>query len=343
MTMSGDPLDHGSNGQSDGASNRDLLAATGYAVLAAAALAFGDPLPPALRVPIALPLLLFVPGYAVVTALLPGGFRPTGPSNDDGGPLGAGDGVTRLERATLAVGASLAILPTVALVANALVGVRLVPVLAGLVLVTLFASILAATRRRADAAAGNGRQTARTQLSLPAPTDAIPNDAMTLAAVCVAVLLLGTSAAVALAGGPSDGPNTELAIGTESDGEFVAEGYPAAIDAEERTTMDVAVEHGDDEARSYEAVVTIDRVLVGDDEATVLDAAELDRFETTVGPDERVVETIAVAPADADAAFARTDGDRRVTVLLYEGDAPDEPDHEAAHRTVTVPVEVTDG
>lgn len=342
--MSGDPLDHSSNVQSEAPSNRDLLAVVAYAVVAAVVLAVGDPLPPAIRVPIALPLLLFVPGYAVVTALLPARFDSARSSKHDlgdSGPLGAGDGLTALERLTLAIVASLAVVPTVTLVANALVGVSLVPVLVGLVLVTLLAVVLAATRRRAAVASGRARQPAGSEVTLPRPTELIPGDALTLAAICIAVLLLGTSAAVAFTGATDD-TTTELAIGTESGGEFVAEDYPETLVTNETATLDVAIEQSGADEREYEAVVALDRVTTGEDEATVLETTELDRFQTTVEPDERTVETVDLVLEDGDGAVVEGSGDHRIAVLLYETDAPDEPDHETAHRTVTLPIEVVD-
>ena len=372
--MSGDPLDPASSLQSDSQSNRDLLASSVYAPLAALVLVFGDGLPPAVRVPLALPLLLFVPGYVVVTALLPasrpsvrsGGEAPGGPQSrvdadesapDRYGPLGNHEGLSILERCTLAVVTSLAVVPVITLVANAVIGVSLVPVLVGVVVVTVLGSVLAATRRAAVRSKPGAGGSTGSGWTAPAPSALLPADALTMAAVVIAVLLVGTSAAVAFSGAAQPDATTELYVGTETGGEFLAEEYPESLVPGESETVDVGVEHGADEDREYVLVASLDRVDPADPDGTA-STAELDRVETTVGADERSVETLAVGideddpdvaallsqagvddDSEDDVAPDATD-DLRLSVLLYEVDAPNDPDHEDADRIVSLPVDV---
>lgn len=359
--MSRDPLDPTSDTRSSGRSNRDLIAAALYAVLASALLIVGAGLPAAIRVPVALPLLLFVPGYAVVTALLPAnraaGIAP-GSGRADGlerSPPGGYDGLSTLERYTLSLVTSVGIVPTVALLAAVLVGVDLVPILIGVTLVTLLSAVLAATRRTGTAGREAADATGTDGPTFAGPAAWLPTDAVTIAAVAVSILLLATSAAVAFSGpGPNAG-TTELSVGSESGGEFVADGYPETLQPGETETVDVAVEHGGETAREYEVVATLDAVEYANasaggndttaapgadgDGTTVTATAELDRYSTTVEPDERAIDAVELDPTAASGALGAAEN-HRVTILLYEDEAPAEPDQEAAHRTVSLPVEV---
>jgi len=109
----------------------DLVIIALFASASATAVGLASP-PDALRVPLMLPLALFVPGYSVISALYP--------RREDMDPL---------ERLALSFVASLAALPLIALALNySPWGVRWEPLLAFLSLLVVLASALGLLRRR---------------------------------------------------------------------------------------------------------------------------------------------------------------------------------------------------
>lgn len=280
-----------------------LLAVGLYALVAAAVLGWVDGLPAAVRVPLALPLLIFAPGYAVVTALFPT-TGPTGTEADDEERLPerrAQAGLSPVERGVLAVVASVAVVPMVALVAAVTVGVVLAPILAGVAGVTVVAAAVGLVRSPGAGAVPE------------APRDAGPDvdwtarlsDTVTLLAVGVAAVLLVASAAVAFVGSPDGGPGTEFYLaGGPTDGDDPA--------------YDLRIDHEADDRQRYTVVVAA---------ASAGDLTELDRFSTTVGPGETASETYSLDP-DA------VESDEELLFLLYEGDAPATPDRDGAHRVL---------
>jgi len=124
-----------------------LMACSVYAVAAAVALV-GFDLPTAARIPLALPLVLFVPGYGVVSALFPPVDFPerlAGVGREDRHPA---FGFATAERGVLSVIASIVVVPAVALAANPVTGIELTPVLAGVAGVTVVSSAVAVLRIR---------------------------------------------------------------------------------------------------------------------------------------------------------------------------------------------------
>lgn len=314
------------------ASNVDLAAAAGYVVLVTAVLALPVDLPTAVAVPLALPVFLFAPGYAVVTAIAPATAYPTSADtpSDRLGVRQTHDGLSPLERVTLSVLASIAVVPLVAFALNFAVGVALVSTLAGVAAVTAVAAIVAAHRRRRpglDAFTAPGRAGGKRSL-----LDGVPSDALTLGCGAIALLLLVSSATMAMTGDNST--DTEFYLVTETaDGEYEASGYPTDLAQGSPTEYTLGIEQHGDDAREYTIVAQLeDRSGTGDN-ATVDDREELDRSSTTVDPGSETVETYEVTPT-------MTGDDLTLTFLLYEGDAPEEPTRETAHRVVYLPVQV---
>lgn len=329
----------------DWRSNPDLVAVTAYAVVAAPILALGGWLPAAVRIPIALPLLVFVPGYAVVASLVPSR-RNAASGGESRGAGGIDAGLSRLERLTLAIVASVALVPMVALVANAVVGVTLGPVLAGLVGLTASAAAVAASRRptgdgtdRDPLAVGdeNGAGTPRPDGRVTrgdGRSAASPLDAVTLAAVAVAAVLLATSAVVAFSDAPTSDAATEFYLVNDTeDGQFVGGDYPRTLEAGETRAFALGIEHGDTATREYTVVARLEPVDWAANATRVRSATELRRITTTVGPDEPAVRPYRVSVSNASE-------DRRLTFLLYRGGAPTAPDRRSAHRVVSLPVDV---
>jgi len=323
-------------------SNPDLAAVAAYAVVAAVVLVLGGGLPAAARIPIALPLLAFVPGYAAVAALLPAS-RTRARGGRGRGVDGIAAGLSLLERLTLSMVASVALVPIVALATNAVVGVTLVPVLAGVVALTLASAVVAARRRAAGGvsaadpsgavsdAGGRGRDRDARGGGLRA---AAPRDAVTLTAVAIAAVLLATSAAVAFSGSPSGGAATEFYLVDDTDdGKFAAGDDARTLRVGETRAFALGIEQHGDAPREYEMVARLEHVDRADGTARVLSSSELRRVATTVEPEEPNVTEYRVEPQ-------RAGEDLRMTFLLYRGEAPDDPSPASAHRVLSLPIEV---
>ncbi|SFR86823.1 Uncharacterized membrane protein [Halomicrobium zhouii] len=314
------------------ASHTDLAVAAGYVVAVTAVLALVGDLPTAVAVPLALPVLLFAPGYAVVTAIAPATGHPAS-ADGPGDRLGvrqSHDGLSRLERLTLSVVASVAVVPLVALVLDFVVGVALVPVLAGVAAVTVLAAVVAAHRR--DSGGAHVAGAAGGPATGPSLLAGVPTDGITLGCATIAVLMLVGSATMAVTG--DQAAETEFYLVTETaDGEYEASGYTTDIADGETAEYTLGIEQHSAQPREYTVVAQLQERSGAGANATVEEREELDRFSTTVRPGNATIETSAVTPT--------TTGDRTLAFLLYEGEAPAEPDRESAHRVVHLPVEIT--
>ena len=316
------------------ASNLDLVAAAGYVVLVTAVLALVGDLPTAVAVPLSLPVFLLAPGYAVVTAIAPETARPGSPetAGDRIGVRERHDGLTPLERVTLAVVASIAVVPLVALALNFVVGVALPSTLAGVAVVTVAAAAIAAHRRQHPVSgpltgAAGGSVGDRSLLA------GVPTDGVTLGCAAIAALMLVSSASMAVTGG--DAPGTEFYVVTETaDGSYQASGYPTDLSEGSAAEYALGIEHHGETAREYTVVARLAVRNGTGANATVEESRELDRFSTTVPPGNATVETYEVTPTT-------TGDDLTLAFLLYEGEAPEDPSRESAHRVLHLSVDVT--
>lgn len=110
--------------------NNEFLVIAGMSVLLAALIGVGAAGP--LRAALALPFILFFPGYTLTTALLPG-------KQDMGG----------IERVVLSFGLSIAVVPLLGLILNYTPwGISLYPVLITVLLFTTLMSLISLSRRR---------------------------------------------------------------------------------------------------------------------------------------------------------------------------------------------------
>lgn len=280
-----------------------LIVTSAYAVGSAAVLSLLAGLPTAVRLPLGLPLLLFAPGYAILYALFPDDGRsesdPLTDSARDWGPLRLAAG----ERLVLAVVSSVAVVPMVAVAVNAVVGVRLAPILAGVAGVTILGAAIGIVRAPSEAVtyadgteAGGGRTGWQRALS----------DPLTLVAVALTALLLASSAGlVVVDGGAPDAPNTEFYVLDERTGD------DAVATFELRIAQDALAE------QSYTVVAVRG--------ANASDWTEIDRVSVTVPADD---------PATGTFRVSRHESNTTVRFLLYEGEAPASPDPASAHRTL---------
>jgi uncharacterized membrane protein len=260
--------------------NVDILAGGLCALLIAAIVVAAPGLGP-VRVALALPVVLFLPGYMLLAALYPGK-----------------QGLDSLERVALAFGISLAIVPLLGLALNYSPW-RIEPLSVTLA-VTLFILVLAAiaVARRATLPDAEG-----TIVDLAAPgrwwRASSPGDRAFAGAALVLVAALGAAVLVASQPrGKAEAYTEFFVLGPEGR----AEGYPRQVVAGEQVTLPLGVTNHEGGPRSYRIVLQ----APGQSPVEVqrLDLAHTQRWQ---GP-------VTFTLADPGPA-------QQVEFLLYSGDA----------------------
>ncbi|SFB93027.1 Uncharacterized membrane protein [Halobiforma haloterrestris] len=320
----------------------DLVGLTGFALAAATLLAVVDVSSPVVRAAVGAPLLFLAPGYAVVSALFPrarGAGVDTGTDTDggDGSLIGQTGSPTDVERPALAFGLSFAVLPLLGLGIAALSWrfetTTIVGTVTGFVLVTTaFAAVrrirvaprdryclgLGGKLRRLRAAIFGSRSLAATAINL---------------VLVVSVLLALTSVGYGLAA-PQDGERyTDLRLLTEDEsGEYVVGDHADSVEPGESIPVTVAVENQEGESMEYTVVVQEQWVA---EDGTVLERNDLRRVDYSVADG-------ATALGDREVTPEAESGEVRIAVMLFDGDAPEDPTTDDAYRHAHFWVEIED-
>lgn len=308
--------------------SRDLLAVGGATLLATAVLPAPGTAGHPVRVIAGTAFVLLAPGYALVAAAFPA--RPR-----DGAAHGPGHG----ERAALALGASLALLPPVGLV-HAFAGrpFETGPLVGTLAATVLLLSGVAAVRRFALSPAERYRAPsvlvatagARAWLSRSDRVDTVLSGLLTLA-VLVAVGSLVYGVAAPQQAGAYTGVTV---LATDGDGSLAASNYPTNLTAGEERDLTLRVENARDAAVEYAVVVELQRVTrPAPGNLTVTDRERLAGTTLTVGAGETRFWRHGIAPT--------TTGDGlRLTYYVYRGSVPAVPRTGTAARTTHLWVNV---
>ncbi|WP_265110950.1 DUF1616 domain-containing protein [Halosolutus halophilus] len=295
------------------------------------------------RIALAIPLVLFLPGYALVSALFPD--RPTDDyqSFDEektglGNPLLVDGGLEAVERFVLSVAFSVALVPAITLFASVTPGVLSVePVLSGLSVLTIVLALIAIgsryrcapDRRYVPSLSAAPLFFTRTRPSLYSG----PNHRPYNAAIVVGLILLLASAGFAVANPPQHDGFTEFAIETENVTGETETMYESNYTAGETQELTATITNREHEERSYTTVVLLQRVSYDDGNATVHETAELDRKSVTVPDGATHEQTLNVTPT-------MREGELRLTLLLYDGEPSSEPAADDAYRVIRLPIEV---
>jgi len=294
---------------------------------------------------LAIPLLFFLPGYAILAALFPRRPRPYIPSmrlsvvGSAGPSVRTGPGLGWRERVFLSIPASIALLPLTTLgLAAAGIPLRARPVFVVLASVAVVGSLVGHLRR--------SRLPEEERFGVPTQVWAIdvrsafdrdrPVDlGVNLALVGSVVLALGV-VGYAVAAPPTETRSFEAALVTEQGDEWVAGDYPETLPAGEATPLTVSVENNRQEFGEFGVVVAVERVRGSGSDATVVDRRILDRFWLSVPPGETRYASRTVTP--------ETDGsDLRLSYYLYDGRLPEDVTGANASRHLFLWVDVTDG
>jgi len=273
---------------------------------------------------IALPLLLVLPGYAVVSLLYP----RDGPSSSLG----------FVSRFALAVAVSAATVPAVALVANYATGIYPLPVLAGVSAITVVASVFAAIRRMAVPESermgiaplgrlvtwyerylrGTRSLRARTPLEARTGRDVFVN-LVVLASILVFTASIGLAAMV-----PQQDPFTETYLATSNGGNLTMVQDPGDLSASERESLVAVVENHEQRPTKY-TVEVVSQTLEG-------------TGPTAKVRDERIVtEDSKTVSAGGEWQYSLPSSVRgdRVVVNVYKGrrQGDEDPDYHLTMRT----------
>lgn len=305
----------------------DLLVIGSWTLCAAVIVTSGTLEVVPFRLLLVVPVVLFAPGYALISALF-----PRRRDDADAGPISL-DG---LERAVLSVVVSIGLVPLVAFVVNYTpYGLTMRPIFLVLTGLTVALGLVAfarrlrlpAERRFGVAPLGSLRRLTTAYTGVGDGTDTRPLSPTTGAQqllnvlLVVSLLVLAASVGYALVTPPGDDEGfTEAYLLTKSGGEFTSEHLPKQYTAGQPQTLYVALGNHEGETTQYSVVAT-------------LDGNPIDQFSTSVprGETKRVERRIT----------PQRQGDSlRLQFLVYKGDAPSNPTADNAYQVVQLWISV---
>lgn len=249
---------------------------------------------PAIRFLAAIPLVLFLPGYALVSILFPqAGRTPQTTNSDSSQSLSAARNLSRVtipERLGLSFGLSVAVVPLVALFLEVLpveaFSESIVPTLVGGVLI---GTVIGAVRRF-QTPPGDRFQlpTAALTAVRGSMTAMKRTERIATVGLAVAVVLAVVSVGYVFAVPQSGEQYTDLRILTDTDDEQTFGDYPDEVPTGEETDLIVGIDNHEQTTQSYTVVVTTDQLIDTDQGVTPIESTELTRFSATLDDGERL-------------------------------------------------------
>ncbi|WP_164932809.1 DUF1616 domain-containing protein [Halorubrum amylolyticum] len=288
-----------------------------------------------IRVAIVLPILLFLPGYALMTALfpekrinVPNAIGRRAPQNLTTFLLG--EDPIRLSptiRFVLAVGGSVALLPLLGLLTSAVTGTITAKTAVVTLALFIFVATAVGTVRRLQTpiddryAPSFAGKVSLIKASVSGQTrwESILNTTLGIS-LLVAVFTTGFVLTV-----PNDGESysTAALYGTDDD-ELVLGNLPDEMTREQTEEVIFVVNNHHDQSVDYTVVVKLQRQ---NSDGTVIDEQRLDTFNKTIAADQRWRHSHGLSPTFV--------GERvRVIYLVYEGKPPETPTRSNADADV---------
>lgn len=285
--------------------------------------------------------VLFVPGYAIVSALFPEtDKRPVETTADraDAAPVTLQRTVDGPERVLLSIGLSTATagLSGFALHLSSLT-LRPLTVLTPLAVVAVLSTLIA-IRRRARIRPGRRFLVPyrRWVSEITARSGGSTVEVVVNVAVVVTILLASSTLGFALLF-PQDGEEfTELYLLTENEtgGPRMAD-FPNELVVDETRTVHVGVGNHERQPMNYTLLVELHRVEGNEGSLTVVSSERLARTTLRLRNNETVIRPVSVSP--------RMSGTQlRLTFLLYAGDPPADPRITNAYRETHLSVNVSE-
>jgi len=301
------------------------------------------------RVLAAAPLVLFLPGYALVSAL----FSRNASSHDTlalfdevtGSSLGGtarlrdGAGLGAEGRFALSVLCSIAVVPLVALGVDLVgVGIRLRPVLAGVVGITVLGlAVAAVARARCDPGDRFAVGLGAPRVLFGAERHRVREAALPNVALVVGLVLLASGVGYAALAPPPTEEFTEFYVETDDvtiDSQHI---YPNEFTQGQESTLDVYVGNDEGSYTDYTVFAQLQRVDRGEngtEAARVTDRQRLATRDVSLPAGETKPVTLTVTPE-------LTGDDLRIVLYLYRGRAPETPSRATADETLRMAVTVS--
>lgn len=304
-----------------------------------------------LRTAAVVPFVTVFPGYVLLAALFPSaGTHNTYPfdRNESGleNPMPTKSGVDGVERFAFAVLLSIVVVSLVALLANFTPwGVTAPPILLGVAAWTLLVAAGAFVRR--TELDPEERYVPRPLQFVSAirfsrgPSASWGNESRSTffdVALVLSLLLFATSLGYAAMNPPQETQAagfTEFYVETENVTGDVESTYPSQFTPGETRTLPVGITNREQRPVDYHLLVFEQRTDGAGANATVRAEERLDRRTVSLDHGETTTLSLSVTPT-------MTGTDLRLVVLLYEGEPPADPASDTAHRTLRLPIDVTD-
>ncbi|WP_266080507.1 DUF1616 domain-containing protein [Haladaptatus caseinilyticus] len=280
-----------------------------------------------IRLVLTLPLLLFFPGYAVVTALLP--VADGGKSNRSNGTVAIQ--FDELERNVFAIGISVLLVAAIALTLDhAGIGIRAVPVTVSAGVCTFAASVVAALRLRTvgDRCLGdsirNWWNESRRRVRTPKIAPRLRSNLDRRLNVVLVLLILASVGSIgfALAGLDHTESYTTMSLLTKNGSEMVPPDGRSLVRSDEPRDLRIGVENHEGRTVRYTVIVQRQQVAA-DDPTSVTNRRTLERFRVTLTDGER-------RQLDYSAPPTVVGNRQRVAFLLYKGGPPPTPTMDSA-------------
>ena len=310
----------------------DVIAATILAI-ATVGLLFG-PLEGWVGRAILIPLVFFLPGYALTAAAFPG--APTGSTSRSTGRIQPSpDGIDDLERVALGFGASVAMLPLVGMSLRWLgLPVNHLTVTASLAAITVAGAVVA-TARRATLAPADRYPVPFAKSLLPNRSSRGITDLAVNLTLAFTIVLAAVSVGYVMANPqPADGATNFYILAPDENEELVADQYPEELTADEPVTIGVGIDHGGQDPAEYTIVVLLERIDHESDHE-VIEREKLEEDTVRLGPGETWTERMSLTPT-------MTGQNLRLTFLLFDGDPGHSPTREEARVHLHLWADVTD-
>ena len=293
-----------------------------------------------LRVVVTIPLVILVPGYAVISIWYPDVAGPPRPFDEEKtgltNPVPTHRGLTPLERLCGAVVCTLLLVPPITLAASLTEwGIAPTPIVIGLAGVTIISGILAMISRWRTPPEDRFDLTQIAGIMIPpnVGTRTRPVTAFNVA-LLLSLILLTASIGYAIANPPSGEGYTEFYLDTEPVTGETETMYEARLTENTPTEFTVHIRNAEHRNVEYTLVTVMEVVEYENDSADVQDGTELDRRSVHVANGDHHEESVEVVPPIPGENL-------RILFLLYAGDAPDNPTEETATQMLRLPVTVT--